>query len=130
VVLPVVIALATALLAASLVMLVQGLTARRAAEAARFAAAVRALAVQAGGVVTPMELARALGITAREADRILRGLVDDVTFTMGIDERQGVLQYWYPELLKQASVEETGTYSWARGASLRRPAGTGARASG
>lgn len=125
-VLPVVIALATALLAASGVLLVQGLIARRAAAAARHLGAVQALAAQSGGVVTPLELAAALAITPREADRILRSLVDDTSFTMGIDERQGVLQFWYPELLKQAALEETGTYSWARGASIRRPAG-GAR---
>ncbi len=123
--LPVVIALATALLAASAVLLVQGLIARRAANAARHLAAVQALAAQSGGVVTPLELGQALGITPREADRILRSLVDDVTFTMGIDERLGVLQYWYPDLLRQASLEETGTYSWSRGASIRRPAPRG-----
>lgn len=122
--LPLVIALATALLAASVVLLVQGLIARRAALAERQVAAVQSLAAQAGGVVTPVELAQALGVSVHEADRVLRSLVDDVTFTMGIDERLGVLQYWYPELLRQASVEESGTYSWARGASIRRPAGT------
>jgi Kef-type K+ transport system membrane component KefB len=129
VLLPLVIALATALLAASVVMLIQGLIARRTAEAARHATAVQTLASQSGGVVTAIELARTLGISTRRADRILRALVDDVSFTVGIDERLGVLQYWYPELLRQASIEETGTYSWARGASLRRPAGNGARAS-
>lgn len=121
--LPLVIALATALLAASAVLLIQGLIARGAASAARHLEVVRALAAQSGGVVTPLELAAALGITAREADRILRSLVDDVTFTMGIDERQGVLQFWYPDQLRQASLEETGTYSWARGASMRRAGG-------
>ena len=40
------------------------------------------------------------------------------------DSLTDLLQYWYPELLRQASVEESGTYSWARGASIRRPAGT------
>jgi len=120
VVLPVVIALIVALAAAAIVVLVQGLGGRRTAAAARHAATVQALAADGGGIVTAPDLARSLGVSTREADRILRSLVDDVRFTMGIDERQGVLQFWYPDQLKTAALEETGTYSWSKAPSAGR----------
>jgi hypothetical protein len=90
---------------------------------------VQALAAQQGGVVTALDLAKVLRISVRQADQTLRAMVDDVQFTMGIDERQGVIQFWYPDQLRQAVLEETGTYSWsAKGASAARPS-LGARAS-
>lgn len=47
------------------------------------------------GEVTPLLVAEKLQISPHDADRILRSMVDDVHFTMGIDDVQGVLRYWF-----------------------------------
>jgi hypothetical protein len=64
--------------------------------------AIAEYAVKTGGVVTPRTIAKALKITPLEADRLLRGMVDDVHLFMEIDVREGELRYVFPRLLSGA----------------------------
>jgi hypothetical protein len=81
------------LLAASTVLVAQGLAQRRAVIRDELRRRVEQLASQSGGSVTPIELARLLEIEVRAADQILRSMVDDERFTMAIDAREGVIRY-------------------------------------
>jgi len=56
--------------------------------------AVAEIARRNGGVTT-FGVAEAMGISVLEADRLLRGMVDDVHFTMGVDDERGVLRFWF-----------------------------------
>lgn len=116
---PVVLAFLSALLAASLVLLGQGIAARRAEQRLGLAKGVYEYASKHGGVVTARDIAPALSLTLADADKLLRRMVDDRQFTMGIDERAAVVRFWYPDLVAQA-----------RAAYASRSASSGSRANG
>ncbi len=113
------IAILAAVLAGSLVIIVQGLLARRpAGPASKGAEEIRAFAERAGGLVTVEDAARTLGVSRREAERFLRGLVDDQAVVLGIDDRRGILLFWYPQYLRSAPGDEAGVYIWSRSPSI------------
>ncbi|MFO0727101.1 MAG: hypothetical protein U1E65_25190 [Myxococcota bacterium] len=115
--LAVAIALLAAVLAGSFVIIVQGMLSRgpRASESQE---AIRAFAERAGGLVTVEDAARTLGISRREAERILRGLVDDESVALGIDDRRGILLFWYPKYVKHPAGDDAGVYIWSRSPSV------------
>ena len=84
------------LLTAVIVLMLQGVAART---KERMLADQRAIAdfIRDSGAVTPSTVAEEMGMPVKRADRLLRSMVDDVHFTMGINDEQGVLQFWFME---------------------------------
>ena len=78
------------------VLMVQGLAGvrrdRRVGEQRKLASLARK-----HGPLTPITAATHLGVTILAAERLLRGMVDDVYFTMVVDDEQGVLRYGFTE---------------------------------
>ncbi|MCK6552679.1 hypothetical protein L6R52_43050, partial [Myxococcota bacterium] len=58
-----------------------------------------------GGVVTPRSVARALGTTPLEAERLLRAMVDDVFLKMELDPRGGELRFVFSQLASDEGEE-------------------------
>lgn len=106
---PVILALLCALFAASLVLLAQGLSARRVEKRLQMARAVFELAQKSGGMVTAKEVAQALQLRRYDADVLLREMVDDRAFTMGIDDKTATVRFWYPELVQQARAQRSSS---------------------
>lgn len=91
----VLIATLCSLLTASVVLLVQGFGARRQERLVARQRSVAELAQSRDDRLTPVSVAEALGMNVFEADKVLRSMVDDVHFTMGIDETAGQLEFWF-----------------------------------
>lgn len=108
--LSIVLAALIAVLASSLVLLAQGLAAKRLERDARRARAIWALAATRGGSVTPAEAAAHLGVPLYAASRLLRSMVDDTYVRMDIDDRAGVLRFTYSAVEVEApGASQTGS---------------------
>lgn len=91
-----VVASLVSLLTASVVVLAQGLRVRAGERQLAKQRAVAELARE-GAVLTPRAVARALDMPVLDADRLLRSMVDDVHFTMAVDDKLGELRFWFTE---------------------------------
>jgi hypothetical protein len=100
-----VVAALIAALSGSLVLLVQGLLARRALKDDARRRQVTEFARKTGGVVTPLSVAKELNLSPLDADRLLRSMVDDVHLTMDIDLHQGELRFWFTQLVADPEKE-------------------------
>jgi len=85
------------LLTASIVLMVQGFAARRQEQLVAQQRLVADLARRREAPVTAEEVAGALSLDVQLADRVLRSMVDDVHFTMGIDDDAGCVEFWFLE---------------------------------
>jgi hypothetical protein len=56
-------------------------------------------------VVTPLSIAKELNLTPLDADRLLRGMVDDVHLSMEIDVHQGELRFLFTQLVADPDKE-------------------------
>jgi hypothetical protein len=100
-----VVAALIAALSGSLVLLIQGLLARRELKDVQKRRQVAEFARKTGGVVTPLSVAKELNLTPLEADRLLRSMVDDVHLSMDIDVHQGELRFWFTQLVAHPDKE-------------------------
>ncbi len=111
----VIVAALAALSSACAVILFQAIAAQRHSNTSAKRQAIEQLAEQLSGVLTPGTVAEHLEISRLEADELLRGMVDDQRFTMAVDDRAGVIKFWYPELLRQAEASASGGSGSASG---------------
>ncbi len=82
----------------SIVIMIQAMLARAEERAYARKRRIVDLARERGGVVTPLLISRELSITALEADRLLRSMLDDVHLTMQIDDKEGELRFTFTGL--------------------------------
>src|SRR5262249_23027258 len=94
-----VVAALVAALSGSIVLLAQGLLARKAIKDDARRRQATEFARKTGGVVTPLSVAKELNLSPLDADRLLRSMVDDVHLTMDIDVHQGELRFWFTQLV-------------------------------
>ena len=110
-----VVALLVAAIAVSAVVVIQAFLANAEHSRVMQQRAVAELATEVGGVVTPRMVAEHLAITPLEADRLLKGMVDDVHLTYAVDDRAGELRFEFPRLTQDPATAKLGAYSRVRG---------------
>lgn len=110
-----VVALLVAAIAVSGVVLVQAFLAHADHTRILQQRAVTELATEVGGVVTPRMVSERLGITPLAADRLLKGMVDEVHLTFAVDDRAGELRFEFPRLTQDPSTAKLGAYSQVKG---------------
>lgn len=77
--------------------------------------AVTELATDHRGVVTPSMVAEHLKMSPMDADRLLRGMVDEVHLTMQVDPLTGELRFEFLRLTQDLEFGTPGAYSRVRG---------------
>ncbi|MCA9549567.1 MAG: hypothetical protein KC933_05995 [Myxococcales bacterium] len=110
-----VVALLVAAMAVSAVVLVQAFWAHAENTRLEQQRAVTELATEVGGVVTPRMVAQHLGISPLQADRLLKGMVDEVHLTFSVDDRAGELRFEFPRLTQDPASGNMGAYIRVRG---------------
>jgi hypothetical protein len=108
-----------AITSASFVLLVQAITAQNHQALLERQRAVAELAKATGGVLNPKLVSEHFGMTYFEADRLMRGMVDDRYFTMKVDDRSAELVFWFTELVAEPNdcprnISQTGHASEER----------------
>lgn len=68
--------------------------------------AVADLARATGAYLTPHSVAQALQITTIDADKLLRGLVDEEHVRMAVDDREGTIKFWFTNLRSEPEDEQ------------------------
>lgn len=82
-----------AAIAVSIAYFLQGYVLKQRQEEVALQRRILELARRSGGVVTPQGVAEELGLVPLDADRLLRGMVDDVHFTMELDVQAAELRF-------------------------------------
>ncbi|MBK8013294.1 MAG: hypothetical protein IPK13_18310 [Deltaproteobacteria bacterium] len=67
--------------------------------------AIADLAMKTGAYLTPHSVADALRISRLEADKLLRGLVDEDHVRMAVDDREATLKFWFTNLRTEPEDE-------------------------
>lgn len=109
-----VVALLAAVLAVSVVVLLQAFAANAENTRVLQQREVTQLATEVGGIVTPRQVAARLGVHPAQADRLLRSMVDDVHLTMSVDDFAGELRFEFSRLTLDRDLGSPGAYSRVR----------------
>jgi hypothetical protein len=96
-----------AITAASFVLLVQAVAAQNQQALLERQRAIAELAKKTGGVLNPRLVAEHFSISYFEADRLMRGMVDDRYFKMKVDDREAELVFWFTELVEEPNASKS-----------------------